>query len=309
MSNIINLNKPMKQRIDDFYGNSSVFRTNRFLVGFYGEYVRQAIKKLESDAKTERYNSNVFSGNQKLAFGEHIYLNALDRWKELHYNAEEEQVELKWTCESVTIPNTQVSIGNTKLLLDSVKSIKYPFITSGTDSIEKISINIIDTRDLMMYQFFNALLNRFFTPQILKPRSSFHKLGMYVAVLQEDFVKSGGIKENTEFRDADLDAVVKQIFEFNSIVIDGIPQLTFDQKGESILKYKINFSAPNTFQGSFKTSFKGLRNNTSDRQFLDLGVDQNTLLNNGTSYNRDNFEVSSLLSQNNGVYEKTLEPE
>lgn len=52
------LEKTMENRITEFYGKSSIYRPNKFLVGFYGEYVNQAIKKLETDVRTERNPNN-----------------------------------------------------------------------------------------------------------------------------------------------------------------------------------------------------------------------------------------------------------
>jgi len=303
------LNKTMKEHIDEFYGNASIYRPNKFLVGFYGEYVRQAIEKLESDAKFERLASNQYTGNIKTSLGDTVYLTALDRWKVKHYHKKEEQVELKWTCTDVDIPNVQASVDNS-YMIDSIKSIRYPLVKSAADDVQQVKIGIMEDRNLMMYQFFNALMNRFYSPQILKPRSSFHKLGMYVAVLQEDFVIPRGTKENGVQRDKDLDAVVSHIFEFNSIVMAGIPTLSFNNRIDQPLTYNLSFYAPNTFQGSFKTSFKGLRNNSSDTQFLS-GVDGNGMDRTGQRYIKSNFEVntSNLRTPINGVYERTTEPE
>lgn len=317
---IYSLDKTMKKRIDDFYGNASVFRPNKFLVGFYGEYVRQAIQKLRSDAEVERFSNNLYNGNQKESLGDKVYLRALNRWLKKHYNHKQEQIELKWTCTDVELPSVQTQVHNS-YLVDSVTSIRHPLLISGTNDLQQVKIGIMEDRNMMVYQFFNALLNRFFTPQILKPRSSFHKLGMYVAVLQEDFViprgsdgtgnpRERGMLETGVPRDMDLDAIVSQVFEFNSIVMSGMPTLDFNNKIDKPLTYNLSFYTPNTFQGSFKTSFKGLRNNTSDKQFLS-GVDSNGMDKTGQYYNRNNFEISTnrLKTNANGVYEKTLEPE
>lgn len=305
------LEKTMEERITDFYGHSSIYRPNKFLVGFYGEYVDQAIKKLESDSKTmrnpdNRYNGRIkeFTEHNKKDLGTDVYNQALELWKTRHYFESDSQVELKWTCSNVQLPSVQPTV-ESQLLVDSIKSIQYPLVM-GHGGLQQVSIEIIEDRNLMMYQFFNALMNRFFTPQILKPRSSLRKLGMYVAVLQEDLVYPVGVKEGrsrTE-SDKDINAVVSHIFEYNSIVIKGIPELQFNNNIKEPLKYTIKFDVPNAFQGSFKTSFKGLRDNTSDTAF-----DVNYMKTDGISYNRDNFEVTKPFTRANGVYEKTLKAE
>lgn len=299
----------MVDRINDFYAYSSIYRPNKFLVGFYGEYVYQAIKKMESDSKTmrsanNRYNGKVkeFTENYKQDLGTDIYNQALTRWKENHYFESDMQVELKWTCSNVTLPGIHSKI-ESKMMVDSIKSIEYPLVT-GYGGVQQVSLEIIEDRNLMMYQFFNALMNRFFTPQILKPRSSMHKLGMYVAVLQEDLVIPQGVQENGTSRHRDINAVVSHIFEYNSIVIKGIPNLKFSNDSKNILKYEIQFDVPNAFQGSFKTSLKGLRDNTSDTAF-----DANYMQKDGLDYNRNQFEITEPLTISNGVYEKTLNAE
>jgi hypothetical protein len=302
------LEKTMENRVTEFYGKSSIYRPNKFLVGFYGEYVDQAIKKLESDTRTERNPNNQYNGTSKLQLGTDIHTSALNQWKTNHYFKEDSQVELKWGCSEAIIPSIQPTT-ESGLCIDSIKNIKYPMIRDA-GGLQSVEIEITEDRHLMFYQFFNALINRFFTPQILKARSSVQKLGMYIAVLQEDFVIPQGVQENGIQRDQDLDAIVSQIFEFNSIVPKGIPNLTFNNDIKTPLKYSIRFDAPNAFQGSFKTSFKGLRNNTSDTQFM-TGFDSNSLDATGQEYIKSNFEVStnSLMTTQNGVYEKTLKAE
>lgn len=315
---IHSIDKTMKQRIDEYYGSASIYRPNKFIVGFYGEYVNQAVAKLISDADTERYPSNRYNGNQKVSLKTKVYRNALEQWKQKHYVQEDSMVELKWACSDVTIPSTQVET-ETGVLIDSIKSAQFPLVKSY-GGIQQVSVTITEDRHMMMYQFFNALLNRFFTPQIQKPRSSLHKLGMYIAVLQEDFVVHNGNGEGSELENgsirgvytdnpggSDLDAAVSQVFEFNSIVLKGIPELRFENNIQDKLSYTLKFDVPNSFQGSFKTSAKGMRDNTSDRMFLA----NNSLKDDGKEYITENFEVSTsqLLTTTNGVYEKSTEPE
>lgn len=307
------LEKTMESRIEEFYNKSTIFRGNKFLVGFYGEYVDQAIKKLQSDAEYERSSSNNYNGNIKSPIGTNtvtdtIHKTAFEKWTSNHYFKSDSQVELKWGCSDAKIPTVQPNV-ESELYLDSIKSIKYPMILDA-GGLQQVTLEITEDRNLMFYQFFNALMNRFFTPQILKPRSSIQKLGMYIAVLQEDFVIPQGITERGVQRDKDLDAVISQIFEFNSIVPKGIPELSFNNDIKEPLKYSIKFDVPNAFQGSFKTNFKGLRNNTSDNQFI-AGFDENAMDKKGQRYIKSNFEISnkSLMTNANGVYEQSLKAE
>ena len=63
---IHDLTKTMKQNIDEFYENASVYRPNKYFVGFFGEYVKLAVEKMGKGAK---------SGN--VIHGSHIHLDVL----------------------------------------------------------------------------------------------------------------------------------------------------------------------------------------------------------------------------------------
>ncbi len=298
------LNKTMEQRITEYYGGASVYRPNKFLVGLYGEYVGKAMKTMMADSKEERSPSARYNGNKKRMFNTDVYDNALDAWYRKYYFPEDDQVELKWACADVTIPTVKSSYETKSVRLDNHKSIKYPLLRSADSDGGEIKLTIVEDRNLMMYQFFNALHNQFYIPQILKPKSSFHKLGMYVAALQEDFVKATAKKENGELRDHDLESVVSQVFEFNSIAITGISDLQFKNDSKEIMTFTVSFKAPNLFQGVFKTSFKGLRNTGSDALYLASNVDAVMLDPRTSEYKVNQFEITKkeMDAPGNGVY-------
>ena len=292
------LERSMEETINAFLSQGSIFKPNKYYVGFYGPYIEETLVKLNQEAK--QFNSTEL----KVQKSTNVSLNALKRWSSIHVDPTQNLVDLRWTCKEAVIPHVKPKIKES-FTVDALKSIQYPLIESygGAGTVR---LTIKEDRNMMMYQFFNTLMNRFFRPQILKPRSSFQKLGMYIAVLQEDFITPkydpSASKENGEKRKAILDSVVVQIFEFNSIVPKGMSDLKLSSaiptKGS---EFTIDFQVPNTFQGGFKTTFKGLRDYTTDAEFL-TALDEGTLRNG--KYIESAFEVNDtdLKTTTNGYY-------
>jgi hypothetical protein len=280
---IHDLTKTMKQNIDEFYGNASVYRPNKYFVGFFGEYIKLAVDKMAKGAK---------SGN--LIHGSYIHLDAFNAWKQLFYHEDAEQLDMRWACAEINIPHTSSKI-DTPTYIDSIKSIKYPII-SGTSGLGELKIKVRDDKHLMWYQFFNALNNCFYRAQVLKPRSSFQKMSIYVAPVQEQFVQASYTDEFNKARQEAIDSVVSQVFEFNSAVLKDIAAMNLKNDNKEILEYMVTFSVPNTFQGSFNNTYKGLRDNTA------IGIDKN-LFGDG-KYKDNEFTISKtiLKSETNGYY-------
>lgn len=280
---IHDLTKTMKQNIDEFYENASVYRPNKYFVGLFGEYVKLAVEKMGKCAK---------SGN--VIHGSHIHLDAFNAWKQLFYHDDAEQIDMRWACAEITIPHTTSTI-LTPTYLDSIKSIQYPIIT-GTGKTSELKIKVRDDKHLMWYQFFNSLNNCFYRAQILKPRSSFQKVSIYVAPVQEQYVGSLYTDEFNKPRKDSIDSVVSQVFEFNSAVLKDIASMNLKNDNKEVLEYMVTFNVPNTFQGSFNNTYKGLRDNT------DIGIDKN-LFGDG-KYKDNEFTISKtdLKSDTNGYY-------
>lgn len=295
---IHDLDKTMKANIDEFYNNASVYRTNKFFIGMYGEYVKLAVDKMEKHSKAD-------DGNVKIVKGSHIYKDAFNRWKGTFYSTFEHprtkmtmgQIDMRWACSGISIPHVGSDV-STDDYIDSIKSIKYPLIKNVKDG-GNVVIDVRDDKNLMWYQFFNAMNNCFYRAQILKPRSSFQKVALYIAPIQEQFVKNPALKEGGKPRNSAIDAVVSQVFEFNSAVLTDISSMNLQNDSKEILEYKVTFAVPNTFQGSFNNTYRGLADNTSD------GVDSRMLDANG-NYNDGEFTIGNnlgaLKSKGNGYY-------
>ena len=294
---IINdLTKTMESHINSFYDNASVYRPNKFFVGFFGEYVKMAVDKMEAKSKG------------KLVHATNLYEREFNRWKETFYTTlrhpvtgkNEGQIDMRWACAGITIPHTSSEIDNTQYI-DSLKSIKYPIIKGTASTGGEVVINVREDKTMMWYHFFNAMNNSFYRAQILKPRSSFQKVSIYVVPVQEQFVNTPANKENGVPRTSPIDFVTSQVFEFNSVVLKTIGSFEMKNDNKEILEYKVTFTAPNTFQGSFNETYRGLADNTT------CGFDSNMLIEtqkNVFGYNDGNFTIpiDTLKSETNGYY-------
>jgi hypothetical protein len=113
MAIIHDLDKTMKYHIDEFYGNASVYRSNKYLFGMFGDYVKLAVEKMEKGANEPN----------KLIFDSKVYKDALDNWKSTFYSPfynpathkNEHEVSMKWACAGVSIPHTSSDISNDKI--------------------------------------------------------------------------------------------------------------------------------------------------------------------------------------------------
>lgn len=264
-------NQSMTERINDFYGKSSLFKNNMFYVGVWGDYVKSTLSEMES---TSRVDPSMGGLDKKQSTkGVYTFEAALSRWKKIYWHHANDEVELKWTCSAIQIPTVESKIDEGRAYsIDAVKPIQYPLI-SDYGGMKTVTLTIVEDRNMMMWHFFNTLHNQFYNANVLKPKSSFHKLGVYCAVSQGDSLPNSTL-DSSEKKDINLeDGTVRQdaitdvpmmVYEFNSAVVTNVesPQLSQENIGKVV--FKVTLQVPNTFQGTFKTTFRGLSNNTSD---------------------------------------------
>lgn len=287
----------MTERINEFYGKSTVFKNNMFFVGLWGQYVNSAIKQMEESTKQDPF-LNKSRGDQTKSID--IYGAALQRWQESHWNRDNGEVELKWTCSKITIPTVESKTERAEFSIDTIKPITYSLI-KDYGGVKTVRLTIVDNRHKMLWHFFNTLHNQFYDAQILKPKSSFHKLGMYCAVLQGDSLntdkiapseisqgvslETGGVRSNT------ITDVPMMVYEFNSAVVTHVHGIEYVQDTPGMFTFSVDIEVPNTFQGTFKTQFRGLANNTTPGGYnRDAAVDSNAISNatySGIRYRED----------------------
>lgn len=289
-----------KKRISNFFDEASIYVPNKYIVVMYGKYVEQAIAYMESKI----YDNSIHDSTLKS-----IAQTNFDKWIVNHYDEAGKFIDLKWTCSSVNIPSVNSETEDGDYLLDAKKGIRYPLIKTHV-KIQTLTMKIIEDRKMMMYQFFNALTNQFHSPEVLKPTSSFQKLGIVIIPLnsQEDYnvpdIKNQfqSFRSFQEFRKSlignNITSKPSQIFEFNSAVLVNITSLNLSNKNKSPLEYDISFKVPNTFQGSFNYGLEGLANNTSDSIFgfnkvtgEDAGLKANAT-DSKSDFNSDNFDYN-----------------
>jgi len=263
-------------RIEQFYAHGSILTENKYIVGLSGEYVKKAVEKMEKNAKPNSYRT--YTGRETgNPIPKNIYTTMFERWAEV-FSPTKKDVELRWTVSNVVIPQLKPKISKT-FSMDSIKTIWYPMIT-GCEDTGKITLTIVEERGMGMFQFFNALMNQFFNTQMLKPKSSFQKVGMYIIMLNGEYIPNMLPLAIRNPSDTIITDIPLQIFEFNSIVPLGIDQITGKQGDTNgLITFKIDFEAPNIFQGTYSTTtLKGLMDNTTDSGYMD-----------GYVYNRKQF--------------------
>lgn len=297
------LYEEINTRIEKFYKEGSILTENKYIVGFYGENVKKAFDKMQAAASarlsadnkngiitphTEQFRSRT----NGVIIPENTYTNMFERWRRSFVpHPQENEVELRWTASNVVIPSVKATTVK-DFSMDSTKTIWYPLIT-GSQTTDKIIVTVVEERGMGMYQFFNALMNTFFTSKLLKPKSSFQKLAMYIVILNGEYIPASG-GENM------IMDIPLQIFEFNSIVPVGISTLTFKQ-GETNEKvsFTVEFEAPNIFQGSYaSTTVRGLMDNTTDEIFFNPNTDNGSLNAKG-GYMDKVFTLDSLMDPHN----------
>ena len=250
--------KTTTSRINTFYSQgSSIALLNKYIVGFYGENVTSAVQILKNKIKN----------NESIAASTDAdkYIKDLLRTSPT-LNNKYTGVELLWECSSVSIPKGDVTVEKSTHYFDTVKAVKHPFVTGVQDTAE-LTITITDTKEMIWYQFFNALKNSFFNPEYFRPvGSSFNKLACYVGIIQG----TGNNSKVTTDQDTE-GQLLSQLFEFNSIVPSKFGEIKPSHDSAEPLKFSITFVVPNVFQGTYNTVFKGMRNVSGSTYAVDSG--------------------------------------
>jgi hypothetical protein len=270
------LHKKIKDRIEFFYNHASVLPSNRYYVGLWGQYMQEAVLKMEDDIFSN--NSGVSSNNLK------ILDRQLKDFKENYVVNEGSELDLQWTVSGITVPTVQAEIIE-KTTLDTTKNINYPLIKNH-GGVGEITLEITEDRQMGLYQYFNALTNTFFNRRTMTPRSSFQKLGLYIVVINGDFTNPS-IIDNKHPHEVPL-----QIFQFPSIVFEGLKNVKFLQhENAEILKYTAIFKAPYIFQRSYQNfaNFEGLEDLTTDS--VNILTDDDTDVQGLGHYATSNFEI------------------
>lgn len=303
------LESSQEGRVRNFYQHGSIHVPNKYVVGLFGESVNGTIQYLSDYAVHDP-----LLGKFKNVKGTRLYSGILTRWLNIHCpdmtitqdvfsngNVRDivkniNAIELLWACESIKFTPSVTPKIKKDLKMDTFKNITYPIIM-GHEGPGDVTITIIEDRTLMFYQFFNGLMNQFFDPLILKARSSFHKLGLYMIVMDGFALPNlEGIPD--ERNDTDhwvVEDVPLQVFEFNAIVPTSISPIDYSLSADKKASFTVTFSCPNMFQDPFKTTgnYRGLRDYTSNNTAIDSNMTASTSEKHVLAYNKRNLEETN----------------
>lgn len=272
--------------MDKFYASARGHLLNKYHVGFWGDYVSEALRVMDRNAYADKYvitNTKTFKDT-----GDLHWKAAFNNWCDLFYDRASKVLNMYWACESASV------LGNTANVqrfgsLDTTKQMQYPLIT-GDNGPKDLRLSIVDDPYMMWYQFFNALFNVQYSPLVLKARSTWHKINVAIDVYSESTTmqSSSTGQPASDKKPYITDIALNQMFEFNSAVLKNSPDMKLSFNESSPYKFNVSFSYPNAFHGTFKTQLRYLRDNTrdgSDENALDIKTGYN-------SYRRSFYEES-----------------
>lgn len=255
--------------MDKFYSAARGHLLNKYHVGLWGEYVSEALRVMDRNSFADKYSLSTTKTFKDT--GDAHWKAAFNNWCDLFYDRSSKVLNMYWACESATV---QGNTAKTKdySSIDTTKQMAYP-LAIGDNGPKDLTLKIVDDPYMMWYQFFNALFNVQYSPLVLKARSTWHKINVAIDVYSEatTIQRSGTGQLATEKNPYITDISLNQMFEFNSAVLLGSPNVNLSQVGDGIYKFDVKFRYPNCFHGTFKTQLRYLRDNTRD------GTDQYAL--------------------------------
>lgn len=302
--------------LSPFYNRADGHPLNKFHLALSGPYVDEAMKVMDLNSAVDKYNTD----SPKLFKGKSVQHERFVEWARLHYlvggnpsnKYDNGVLHMLWNAKKVEVGLAKARVED-KLGLDTVKNMVYPLITSYNTGGNKLTITVQDDEEMMWWQFFNALFNVQFTPLILKPRSTYHKINVAVDVLggrtaeltsthteshlvttdrREQRTVQTSVQEKINVTDLD----VMEYMEFNSSVLSASPDLNPDSASYAAFTFRVEFRYPNAFQGTFKKTDRGLRDETSQisgASSNSVAIDEHAILDiskGGLDYQRGFFE-------------------
>lgn len=248
-----------------FYSTARGHVPNKYLVYFYGPYVDEALHVMDRNSYGDKYNmeeAKVFTETHDT-----YKKSEFDDWFRANYDTEYHFLCMHWAAQDVEVPGAQAEFE--PIMMDSIKNMTYQVIKKNKEP-DQIKITVLDDNYMMWFQFFNALYNVQFSPLVLKPRSTFQKINMFVNFYYEGITIANSHDERTFLKNKDselnpciTDLEVGQMFEFNSCVLAAAPRIKMSYGDDKQYTFDVALSYPNSFQGSFKSKFRYLRDNTT----------------------------------------------
>lgn len=306
--------------LQKYFQRAEGFVPNKFHIGFSGEYVEKALTVMQVNCAGDKYTNapKTFNGSAYL-------MRKFSEFIDDHWDNEKRILNMLWNCTSVTLPKPTLKCDNIHSL-DSMKALTFSIpkkVDSGT-----MTLNVVDDQYLMWFNFFNAMFNSQISPLVLRPKSGFHKIDISVELLNGATANDWAVDLNKAALAAsapwleyapgtrtNLDVI--QMSEYNSVVLTSAPVIDPSNAQMDLATFSVHFNVPNTLNGTFKKSERGLHDNTtvtqatvgSSETTLDYNLrfwerDKKTMLNTRNSYeslnpqNEDDF--NQRLKQNRG---------
>ena len=288
--------------MEKFYAAARGHLVNKYHVGFWGEYVSEALRIMDRNSFADKYsltNVKTFKNTTD------CYLKtAFNQWADLFYDRDTKVLNMYWAAKSVKVGEAKAKI-EPKTSIDTTKGMRYPLVR-GDDGPKSLSITVVDDPYMMWYQFFNALFNAQFSPLVLKARSTFHKINIAIDLYSEagTLTRSSNGQYATEQSPYITDIGLAQMFEFNSAVLESAPSIKMSYEDGNAYTFDLKFQYPNAFQGSFKQQLRYLRDNTCDGTDVTAVDAKNKMIR--KRFFEDDYGT---LKKNPGIYEAFNEKE
>ena len=255
-------NPMLAHYMEKFYYSARGHLVNKYHVGFWGDYVDEALRIMDRNAYADKYNitdTKTFKDT-----GDLFYKEAFNDWATLFYDPQTRVLNMYWAAKSVKIGESKAKMQDTAGI-DTTKGMKYPLIR-GDQGPQQLTITIVDDPYMMWYQFFNALYNAQYSPLVLKARSTWHKINVGIDLYCEGttYARSKNGDLATDKTPFITDITLAQMYEYNSAVLIGAPTMDMGFEKRDPYTFTVTFKYPNAFQGSFKNHLRYLRDNTCD---------------------------------------------
>jgi hypothetical protein len=315
-----NTERPTDSYLQKYFSHAEGFVPNKFHIGFSGEYVEKALTVMQVNCAGDKYTHapKMFNGSAYL-------MKKFSNFIDDHWDNEKRILNMLWNCKSVTLPKPTLAL-NTINSLDSMKDLTFQMpkkVQTG-----ELSLTVVDDQYLMWFNFFNAMFNSQISPLVLRPKSGFHKIDISVELLNGATSNDWAVDMNktalastapwVEYAPGtrtNLDVI--QMSEYNSVVLSAAPVIDPDNSKMDLASFTVQFKVPNTLNGTFKKSDRGLHDNTtvsqatvgSSETTLDYNLrfwerEKKTMLNTRNSYEslspQDEADFNKRMKQNRG---------
>lgn len=251
------------ENASNFYAFARGRLLNKYQVAFNGPYVEEALRVLDQNSYGDKYNKN-----PKLYAGVPFRHETFKQWLAINYDIDRQVLFMNWSAQNVKLPSAGAGTG--RFNIDTVKtSMPYPLITKPADT-EPLTMTIVDDAYGMWFNFFNALFNVQFSPLVLKARSTWQKIQIFVDVYQEATTRGEGLLGANDLGTDTITGMMRsQMWEFNSCVLKKAPPMELSHNAQNLYTFNVSFEYPNAFQGTCKEEFRYLRDNTSNANATD----------------------------------------